>query len=154
MATYFFDSSALVKYYVNEVGSGWVESLINANPPNDIVIAQITCVEVVAAVSRRLRAGMTSAADASTAINTFRNDFQAKYIVAPLTNLLFDAAMNLAELHQLRGYDSMQLAVVVDFEAEMTAAGIGPLTLISADVELNQAAQAEGLLTDDPNQHP
>ncbi|MBL8189366.1 MAG: type II toxin-antitoxin system VapC family toxin [Acidobacteria bacterium] len=154
MATYFFGSSALVKYYINEVGSGWVESLINANPPNDIVIAQITGVEVVAAVSRRVRAGMTSAADASTAINAFRNDFQAKYIVAPLTNLLFDAAMNLAELHQLRSYDAMQLAVAVDFEAEMTAVGIGPLTLISADVELNQAAQAEGLLTDDPNQHP
>jgi hypothetical protein len=29
---------------------------------------------------------------------------------------------------------------------------IGPLTLISADEELNQAAQAEDLLTDDPNQ--
>lgn len=39
-------------------------------------------------------------------------------------------------------------------EEEMTVDGIGPLTLISADVELNQAAQAEGLLTDDPNQHP
>jgi hypothetical protein len=28
------------------------------------------------------------------------------------------------------------------------------LTLISSDVELNQAAQAEGILTDDPNLHP
>lgn len=52
MAIYFFDSSALVKCYVNEVGSAWVESLINSNPPNDIAIAQITGVEVVAALSR------------------------------------------------------------------------------------------------------
>lgn len=29
----------------------------------------------------------------------------------------------------------------------------GSGALISADNELNQAAQAEGLLTDDPNQH-
>ena len=28
MAAFFFDSSALVKYYVNEVGSVWVESLM------------------------------------------------------------------------------------------------------------------------------
>ena len=57
MATYFFDSSALVKYYVNEVGSAWVESLIDAQPPNEIVIAQITGVEVIAALSRRVRMG-------------------------------------------------------------------------------------------------
>jgi hypothetical protein len=31
---------------------------------------------------------------------------------------------------------------------------IVPPTLISTDNQLNQAAQAEGLLTDDPNQHP
>jgi hypothetical protein len=48
----------------------------------------------------------------------------------------------------------MQLAFAVAYEAQLTARGVGPLTLISADLELNQAAQAEGLLTDDPNQHP
>lgn len=62
--------------------------------------------------------------------------------------------MNLAELHRLRGYDATQLAVALDLEMAMTADGLGPLTLISADVELNQAARAEGLLIDDPNQHP
>lgn len=97
---------------------------------------------------------MTSADDAATAINAFRGDFQSKYTVLSLTTQLMGAAMDIAELHRLRGYDAMQLAVAVDFEAEMTADGLGPLTLISADVELNQAAQAEGLLTDDPNQHP
>jgi hypothetical protein len=154
MATYYFDSSALVKYYVNEVGSNWVESIIDAQPPNEIVVAQITGVEVVAALARRARAGMTSAASAAAAIQAFRSDFQAKYTVLSLTTQLFEEAMNLAELHRLRGYDATQLAVAVDFEAEMTASGVGPLTMISADNELNQAAQAEGLLVDDPNQHP
>jgi len=154
MASYFFDSSALVKYYVNEVGSNWVESIIDAQPPNEITIAQIAGVEVVAAIARRVRAGMTSAADGAAAIQLFRGDFQAKYDVLPVTTQLIEEAMNLAELHRLRGYDAMQLAAVTGFEAQMTARGIGPLTLISADDELNQAAQTEGLLTDDPNQHP
>ncbi|MGH9838553.1 MAG: type II toxin-antitoxin system VapC family toxin [Blastocatellia bacterium] len=154
MASYFFDSSALVKYYVNEVGSNWVESLIDAQPPNEITIAQITGIEVVAALSRRVRAGMTSAADGAAAIKLFRGDYQAKFDVVPISAQLVEEAMNLAELHQLRGYDATQLAVAVAFKALMTARGIGPLTLISADNELNQAAQAEGLLTDDPNQHP
>lgn len=154
MATYFFDSSALVKYYVNEVGSAWVESLIDAQPSNEIAIAQITSVEVVAALSRRVRMGMASAAAATTAISAFRSDFQTKYTVLSLTTKVLEEAMNLAELHRLRGYDATQLAVALDLETEMTADGVGPLTLISADIELNQAAQAEGLLADDPNQHP
>jgi predicted nucleic acid-binding protein len=154
MAAFFFDSSALVKYYVNEVGSSWVESLIDAQPPHEISIAQITGVEVVAAIARRVRMGMTSAADGTAAIQLFRGDFQALYLVIPPTPQLIEEAMNLAELHRLRGYDAIQLAVVTAFEAQLTARGVGPLTLISADNELNQAAQAEGLLTDDPNQHP
>jgi hypothetical protein len=154
MAAFFFDSSALVKYYVNEVGSSWVESIIDAQPPNEITIAQITGVEVVAAIARRVRAGMTPAADGAAAIQLFRGDFQAKYDVHPITAQLIEEAMNLAELHRLRGYDAVQLAAVTGFEAQMTARGIGPLTLISADDELNQAAQAEGLLVEDPNQHP
>ena len=154
MAAYFFDSSALVKYYVNEIGSDWVEYLIDAQPPNEIAIAQITGVEVIAALSRRVRMGTISATAAAATIGTFRNDFQTKFTVLALTTLLLEEAMDLAELHRLRGYDATQLAVALDLEAEMTTDGVGPLTLISADLELNQAAQAEGLLTDDPNLHP
>ena len=61
--------------------------------------------------------------------------------------------MNLAELHRLRGYDALQLAFAVAYETQLKTRGRGPLTLISADRELNQAAQTEGLLTDDPNLH-
>lgn len=153
MAAFFFDSSALVKYYVNEVGSLWVEAIIDAQPSHEISIAQITGVEVVAAIARRVRMGMTSATDGAAAIQLFRGDFQAIFNVIPPTPPLIEEAMNLAELHRLRGYDAVQLAVVMAFEAQLTARGVGPLTLISADNELNQAAQAEGLLTDDPNQH-
>ena len=154
MAAFFFDSSALVKYYVDEVGSAWVESIIDAQSPNEITIAQITGVEVVAAISRRVLTRMTTAADAASAIQLFRGDFQAVFDVIPTTPQIIEEAMNLAELHRLRGYDAVQLAAVTTFDAQMTARGIGPLTLISADGELNEAAQAEGLLTDDPNQHP
>ena len=38
--------------------------------------------------------------------------------------------------------------------ASIETSGIGPLTLVSADRELNAAATAEGLVVDDPNSHP
>jgi hypothetical protein len=37
---------------------------------------------------------------------------------------------------------------------ERLALGMPPLTLVSADVALNTAAAAEGILGEDPNAHP
>ena len=48
MATaYFVDSSALVKRYVQEVGTPWVRGLTRRSPSTAIYIARITAVEVV-----------------------------------------------------------------------------------------------------------
>jgi len=154
MAAFFFDSSALLKCYIKETGTVWVRGLIDAQPANEILVAQVTGVEIIAAITRRLRAGATGAADAAQAISAFRSDLQSRFEIAALSASLIDDAMDVAELHALRGYDAIQLATALLVEKGMTASGIGPLTLISADVELNQAAQAEGLLTDDPNLHP
>ena len=154
MATFFFDSSAPVKYYVREVGSNWVTGIVDAQPPNKIVIAQITGVEIIAALARRVRMGLTTTTAGAAAINAFRSDFRVKYEVISITAQLIEDAMNLAELHWLRSYDAVQLAAATAFEAHMTASGVGPLTLVSADGELNQAVQTEDILTDDPHLHP
>jgi len=50
MAVYFVDSSALVKRYISEIGSTWVLSLFDPALDNDILIAAITGVEIVAAI--------------------------------------------------------------------------------------------------------
>lgn len=54
MAVYFVDSSALVKRYINETGSNWVLSLCNPASNNDIVIAAIAGVEIIAATREGL----------------------------------------------------------------------------------------------------
>ncbi|MBL8186604.1 MAG: type II toxin-antitoxin system VapC family toxin [Acidobacteria bacterium] len=154
MAYYFFDSSALVKYYVSEVGTQWVHGLVDAQPSNEIIIAHVTGAEIVAAISRRVGMNLTTAADAANAITSFNTHFQTKYRVVIALLETVERAMRLAEKHGLRGYDAIQLAAALTVEEELTTAGLGPLEMISADHELNIATQAEGLLTDDPNQHP
>jgi predicted nucleic acid-binding protein len=58
-------------------------------------------------------------------------------------------ASELADRHVLRAYDAVQLATTLDIHR------LDPtLTLLSADVELNNAALAEGVPVDDPNKHP
>ena len=71
-----------------------------------------------------------------------------------MTATLLNRAMTLAEIHGLRGYDAVQLAAACEVNAFYAAHGLRPLTLVSADSELNTAATGEGLPVDDPNAHP
>ncbi len=154
MSAFYFDSSALVKYYAQEIGTKWVRGLVDAQPANDIFTALVSGAEIVAAIKRRERMNLITAVDAVAALAVFRNQFRIRIKAFRTSDTVIDRAMDLAERHKLRGYDAIQLASALLIEERMTAQGVGPLTLISADGELNQVAQAEGILTDDPNQHP
>jgi len=57
-------------------------------------------------------------------------------------------------MYGLRGYDAVQLAASLDGNAERREYGLAPLTLISADTDLNQAAITEGITIENPNEHP
>lgn len=154
MADYFFDTSALVKRHVIEAGSAWVRSLVRAKAAHDLYIARITAVEVTSAITRRQHGGHLSAAQAGAMLGHFRRHFAQRYHVIELTPALFDDAVQVARKHRLRAYDAVQLAVALDLHRRHRDAGLGPVTLISADKPLNDAAQAEGLMVDNPTLHP
>ena len=154
MAVYFCDSSAIVKRYVREVGTDWVLGIADPVAGHRIYVAGVTAVEVVAALVRRRRAGHLSATDAAAAIGRFRHDLANQYRVVGITIPLIERAMNVAERHALRGYDALQLAAALEVRAHQLALGMAPLTIVSADGELNAAAGAEGLDIEDPNTHP
>lgn len=150
---YFLETSALVKRYVSEVGSSWVTSLIVPPALHTIHLAALTSVEVVSAISRRQRGGSISATNAARLIAQFQLELAAGYYVVDLTPALIAEATRLAATHALRGSDAIQLAAAVEVSRACLAAG-AVMTLISADVELNAAALAEGLAVNDPNSHP
>ncbi|ABA24589.1 conserved hypothetical protein [Trichormus variabilis ATCC 29413] len=153
MAIYFIDSSALVKRYVNEIGSSWVLGLFEPALSNEVFIAAITGVEIVAAVTRRSRGGSISFVDAKLVCNQFRKDLQTEYQVVEITENVIISAMSLAETYGLRGYDATQLATGLAVNALGIANGLSSVTFISADNELNLAASSEGLVIENPNTH-
>jgi predicted nucleic acid-binding protein len=153
VASYFFDSSAIVKRYVNEVGTVWVTSLIEPTAGNEILMARISGVEVVAAIKRRERIGTTSFPNAQVAITGFRRDFAVFFTILEISVSLISEAMSLAERHDLRGYDAVQLAAALEVHRRRTVLGLSPSVLVSADESLNEAGFAEGLMVDDPNRH-
>jgi predicted nucleic acid-binding protein len=151
---YFLDTSALVKRHVNETGSIWVRSLVRAKADHTIYIARITAVEVYAAISRRQHGGSLSAAQAGAILGHFRRHLAQRYHILELTPTLITAAMQTARKHRLRAYDAVQLTVAVELQRLHQNAGLGTVTLVSADRDLNTAATLENLLGEDPNLHP
>ena len=153
MALIFADSSAVVKRYVQETGSVWVGGLFIAAPANEITILALTGVEVVAAITRRVRGGTITQADAASSCTLFLSDLKTDYEVIAVSDALLRLAIQLAQLHSLRGYDAVQLAAGVETNRLLVAANLPPLIFVSADKELNAAARSEALLVDDPNAH-
>ncbi|ODT99178.1 MAG: hypothetical protein ABS79_04830 [Planctomycetes bacterium SCN 63-9] len=154
MSVYFLDTSTLVKRNVQETGTAWVRDLTHSGSPHDLYIARISVVELVAAISRRERGGHLTSAQAAAVIGHFRKRLSQRYIVVELSPALFDEASRLARKHGLRGYDAVQLAAAMALNQSRLPRGLPPVILVSADAELNRAAVAEGLLVENPNQHP
>lgn len=154
MATFFCDASALVKRYVSESGSIWLTLTIDPHVGSRVFIAQITIVEVVAAITRREKGGHLLSTDAITALKTFEQDYNQELSIVPLTTSLVNDAVMLSRKYALRGYDAIQLSTALQTFRKRAASNLLQITLLSADAELNAAAKAEGLLVENPNDHP
>jgi predicted nucleic acid-binding protein len=154
VAVYFLDTSALVKRNVQEAGTAWVRNLTRIGTPHDLYIARIAVVELVAAVTRRERGRHLTPAQGAAIIGHFRKRVAQRYIVVELSPTLLDDASHLARAHALRGYDAVHLAAATTLNRQRLALGLGTVTLVSADAELNRAAVAENLLVEDPNRYP
>ena len=55
MASYFFDTSALVKRYISEHGSAWVVSTCHRDAGHAILIGRVTSVELISALAEAYR---------------------------------------------------------------------------------------------------
>ncbi|MCU0566028.1 MAG: type II toxin-antitoxin system VapC family toxin [Oculatellaceae cyanobacterium Prado106] len=154
MSIYFIDSSALVKRYISEIGSQWVLDLFDPTLENDIFVAAITGVEIVAAITRRSRGGSIADSDADTARNQLKRDLKEEYQVVQLLESILVSGMALAETHGLRGYDAIQLAAGCAINSLSISNGLAPIIFVSADNYLNTAAMNEGLDIENPNQYP
>lgn len=55
LGSYFLDTSAVIKRYVYEIGSGWVTAVCQPSAEHTIIISQATLVEAVAAFCRKAR---------------------------------------------------------------------------------------------------
>ena len=154
MSAYFFDSSGLVKRYLNETGSKWVIRLFKPSAKNSILVARIAGVEVVSAIARKRKGMKITPSNAQKSIFRFQRDFRQRFVKINLTPQLTEDAMQIADKYELRGYDAVQLASAIEANDLRQINALSSIIFVSADNALNSAAQTEGLAVDNPNNHP
>ena len=154
MSAYFFESSAYVKRFASEHGSRFVLDLLRPSAKNRLYAARITEVEVCAALIRRQKGKTLSADQTVRALRRLRREFPLRFTHIAINEAVIVEALRLAKTYSLRGYDAVQLAAALEANGERMKRGLVPLTLVSADTELNDAAQPEGLTVENPNSYP
>jgi hypothetical protein len=152
--TYYCDSSAVVKVYLEEAGSTYMENLYDQAPIGNIFINAIAGPEVLSAMHRRFRSGDLSSEAISQARQDFMEDFQHFFNRIPVSDPIIALAMQLIERHPLRGYDSVQLATAIHLQSIFSAFDGEEVYFVGSDRVLNNAARSEGLTVINPAEQP
>lgn len=127
------DSCGLVKWYVSELGTPEVQAYLGQ--ASEIGTAEITLVEVVAGIAKKVRAADISLADGQAAVSSAVSQWPVLRQV-PIDSALVGHAHLLAWSHALRGYDAVQLAAALAF----VQLASDPITVLTFDKNLHAGA--------------
>ncbi|GAB4025459.1 type II toxin-antitoxin system VapC family toxin [Spirosoma gilvum] len=143
---YFFDSSALVKYYTNEKGTEQVTAIIQ-DPDTYIFISQLACIEIKSSLATKCRTSQIDHQEWLNAMQAFEESLTNFYI-EPISREVCRSAEQLIQTfavrHSLRTLDSIQLATFQQLPYPT-------VILASADERMNGLARELGYITWNPN---
>jgi len=133
----YFDTSALVKRYIEEDGTAGVDTLWER--ATEVATSSVAFAEGVAAFSRRRREGILTRAGYRRAVLVFHEEHRSFFLVR-ITPHLNTVVQRVVEKYPLRGFDAIHLA-----SALIMAGAEGELVFACFDKGLNTAAKREGL---------
>lgn len=151
---FYLDASALVKRYLSETGSVWVESLCANSGTNAIAIVHVGIVETAAAFAAKRRGLFITSAEHESALADLLHDAGTRYRLVAVGPAIINSAIELTKRQRLRGYDAIHLACAIALNQPLVEKEMPAVTFVAADEDLLSAAAAEGLQIDNPNQHP
>ena len=154
MPAYYFDTSALAKRYVVEVGSTWVHAIVTQQSGQMIYTSVLTQPEIVSALQRRVREGLLEAPEAERLAQQVLEHMTQSYTLAAITPSVLTQACALLHRHPLRAYDALHLACALAVREAIAQQQLAGPVFVAADTTLLAAAAAEGFPVDNPLQHP
>jgi predicted nucleic acid-binding protein len=137
----YLDTSSLVKLYLTEAYSGDVRGWVN--DAEIVATCRIAYPEMVSVLTRRYRNGGLSKGDYKLVLKTFTAEW-SHFAVVDFDEI---AAGRLAEIHGLRGFDSVHLATAKQLKSSKHHISVA---FSSFDVDLNKAAADEKLTVLEP----
>jgi uncharacterized protein len=150
LSVFFADTSAFAKRYLAEIGTQWVLSWILPSHNNVIIISELGLIEMTSLLARHRRAGVLSPTKAGLLRINFLLHARDEYLVIAVDNHVLRQARLLVDKHPLRTLDAIQLACAIHaYQITNT-----PMTFVTADNNLYNAAASEGFTVDNPIHHP
>jgi len=134
----YFDTSALIKLYVEEPGSRAVSTLVTET--GSVATAKVALVEVHAGLARRRRAGDLSVVAYERTCRQFEEQWRT-YVRLDLRDDILGQARELVQRHPLRSLDAIHLASALALRAALEQ----EVRFVAADGRLVQAAELERL---------
>ena len=108
--TFYLDASVLVKCYLAETGSAWVESLCADESNNAIAFARFGLVETAAAFAAKRRGQFITDSEYESALADLLRDAGERLRLVTVGPALIDSAIQLTRRQKLRGYHAIHLA--------------------------------------------
>ena len=133
--TYFFDTSALLKRYHQEPGSGKVDEIFSQQE-GSFVIVSITIAELTSAFVRKFHQGIIKQATLKHVLSQFSQDILTDFWIIDLERHHVMQSRALILKHNLRTLDSLQLCALLSLKTLKPA-------FVCADQRLLKAAQKE-----------
>ena len=149
----YFDASALVKRYSQELGTPLVNEVFRHIPPAQMTCSTLGILEIVSVLVRKRNDGRLSRELFEQAMIEFKAEVieHEEFLAASVNDELLLSALVLISRHNINATDAAILRSVVNLQQALQSAD-GELMLWSSDKRLVRAAQAEGITAFDPEE--
>jgi predicted nucleic acid-binding protein len=134
----YFDTSALIKRFVEEPGSKRVDAVLAREPI--VATSKVAYAEIHAGLARKLREKALTTAAYRTTSRTFDSDWRA-YLRVDLADPLLLIIRDLVRRHPLRGFDAIHLASAIRLQQQLGE----EIRIVASDERLLAAAEEEGI---------
>lgn len=152
MLYFYFDASALVKRYTDEIGSDEIDYLFTNVPLDRMHCLLIGAIEVFWICVRKRNDGRITTDQFAQATGYLDHEVLSiisDFKTIPIPDTLVLNSVSLIETHSLNSVDALVLQSAMDIDIELHNDG-NRLVLVASDQRLLRAADNEGLLVFNP----
>ena len=149
----YFDASALVKRYSQELGTPLVNEVFRHIPPTQMTCSTLGILEIVSVLVRKWNDGRLGQELFEQAMIEFKAEVleHEEFLAASVNDDLLLSALELISRHNVNATDAAILRSVLNLQQALRSAD-DQLMLWSSDKRLVRAAQAEGITAFDPEE--